>query len=100
MGDDKFVNLFIESEKRKTEKTYEQIIEDAEGLELSYDASEYDNFITAYKKFIIINPTKRKFAETVLDYHFYELMRLYSRINAIIFHRKYLYIILYQLITC
>ena len=78
LGDDKFVNLFIESEKRKTEKTYEQIIEDAEGLELSYDASEYDNFITAYKKFIIINPTKRKFAETVLDYHFYELMRLYS----------------------
>lgn len=43
-----------------------------------YEASEYDAFITAYKKFIIVNPTKRKFAETVLDYHFYELMRLYS----------------------
>ena len=78
LGNDKFVNLFTETEERKTEKTYEQIIEDAEDLELLYEASEYDAFITAYKKFIIINPTKRKFAETVLDYHFYELMRLYS----------------------
>lgn len=78
LGDDKFVNLFTETEERKTEKTYEQIIEDAEDLELLYETSEYDAFITAYKKFIIINPTKRKFAETVLDYHFYELMRLYS----------------------
>ncbi len=78
MGDDKFIDLFTESEEIKIEKTYEQIIEDAEELELSYDVSDYDAFITAYKKFIIINPTKRKFAETVLDYHFYELMRLYS----------------------
>ena len=79
MGDDRFVNLFnIGSDGRKTEKTYEQIIEGAEELELLYEASEYDAFITAYKKFIIVNPTKRKFAETVLDYHFYELMRLYS----------------------
>ena len=79
IGDDRFVNLFnIGSDGRKTEKTYEQIIEDAEELELLYEASEYDAFITAYKKFIIVNPTKRKFAETVLDYHFYELMRLYS----------------------
>lgn len=72
------LSICLLSRKKKNRKTYEQIIEDAEGLELSYDASEYDNFITAYKKFIIINPTKRKFAETVLDYHFYELMRLYS----------------------
>ena len=79
MGDDRFVNLFnIGSDGRKTEKTYEQIIEGAEELELLHEASEYDAFITAYKKFIIVNPTKRKFAETVLDYHFYELMRLYS----------------------
>ena len=79
MGDDRFVNLFnIGSDGRKTEKTYEQIIEGAEELELLYEASEYDAFITEYKKFIIVNPTKRKFAETVLDYHFYELMRLYS----------------------
>ena len=84
MGDDRFINLFnIGSDGRKTEKTYEQIIEEAEKLESSYDnseydASEYNAFITTYKKFIIINPTQRKFAETVLDYHFYELMRLYS----------------------
>lgn len=79
MGDDRFVNLFnTSSDGEKTEKTYEQIIEGAEELELLYETSEYDAFITAYKKFIIVNPTKRKFAETVLDYHFYELMRLYS----------------------
>lgn len=79
LGDDRFVNLFnIGSDGRKTEKTYEQIIKGAEELALLYEASEYDAFITAYKKFIIVNPTKRKFAETVLDYHFYELMRLYS----------------------
>ena len=76
---DRFVNLFnTSSDGEKTEKTYEQIIEGAEELELLYETSEYDAFITAYKKFIIVNPTKRKFAETVLDYHFYELMRLYS----------------------
>lgn len=26
----------------------------------------------------MINPTKAKFRETVIDYHFYELMRIYS----------------------
>lgn len=90
MGDGKFINLFNTSEDgRNTEKTYEQIIKNAEELELLYAASEYDDFIAAYKKFIIVNPTKRKFAETVLDYHFYELMRLYSNAlekeNSILF---------------
>jgi len=79
IGNEKFVTLFNTSpDGRKIEKTYEQIIAGAEGLELLYEASEYEAFIAAYKKFIIVNPTKRKFAETVLDYHFYELMRLYS----------------------
>ncbi len=39
---------------------------------------DYSEFLSAYKKFQIVNPTKRKFSETVLDVHFYELMRMFS----------------------
>ncbi len=42
-----------------------------------------------YSKIIMINPTKRKFRETVMDMPFYELMRLYSnaleRENSLMF---------------
>lgn len=31
-----------------------------------------------YKQLVMVNPRKTKFQETVLDLHFYELMRLYS----------------------
>jgi hypothetical protein len=36
------------------------------------------NFFEAYEKLIIVNPSKKKFSETVLDVHFYDLMRMYS----------------------
>ena len=39
---------------------------------------EYDKFLAEYDKLIMVNPTKHKFQETVMDMHFYELMRLYS----------------------
>jgi len=49
----------------------------------------YNNFIESYKKLIIVNPTKQKFSETVMDIHFYELMRMYSnsleKENSILF---------------
>lgn len=35
-------------------------------------------FQEAYAKLVMINPRKAKFRETVLDLHFYELMRLYE----------------------
>lgn len=35
-------------------------------------------FLDAYDEFLIVNPTKKKFSETVFDVHFYELMRLMS----------------------
>lgn len=35
-------------------------------------------FIDAYSEFLVVNPTKKKFSETVFDVHFYELMRLMS----------------------
>jgi hypothetical protein len=38
----------------------------------------YNAFFEIYKKLIIVNPTKQKFSETVMDIHFYELMRMYS----------------------
>ena len=37
-----------------------------------------EQFISEYNKLIMINPRKSKFRETVIDLHFYELMRLYS----------------------
>lgn len=42
------------------------------------DFAVYDSFLNAYENLIIVNPTKHKFQETVMDMHFYELMRLYS----------------------
>ena len=42
------------------------------------DFAVYDSFIDAYENLIMVNPTKHKFQETVMDMHFYELMRLYS----------------------
>lgn len=45
--------------------------------------------IEDYSKIIMVNPTKRKFRETVMDMPFYELMRLYSnsleRENSLMF---------------
>ena len=35
-------------------------------------------FREAYDRLVMINPRKAKFRETVLDLHFYELMRLYA----------------------
>lgn len=70
------------------EKSYDQLIEDAKNL-LVLDTSIYDSFLDEYHKLIIVNPTKRKFSETVLEYHFYELMRIYSNAlekeNSILF---------------
>ena len=47
--------------------------------DLFYDeAGGYNHFNQLYSKLVMINPTKAKFRETVIDYHFYELMRIYS----------------------
>jgi len=40
--------------------------------------SHRNSFEESYKKLIMVNPRKEKFRESVLDLHFYELMRLYS----------------------
>lgn len=57
-----------------------------EGFELSGSVTE---FMDTYKKLIMIHPRKAKFRESVLDSHFYELMRRYSnsleQVNSILF---------------
>ena len=47
-------------------------------LELDVVDPNVDQFISEYNKLIMINPRKTKFRESVIDLHFYELMRLYS----------------------
>lgn len=56
-----------------------KILQDkAEDILLLYGTDIYDSFLNEYDKLVMINPTKEKFSTTVLDYHFYELMRMYS----------------------
>lgn len=39
---------------------------------------ELDNFYKEYEKLLIINPDKRKFSQTVLQQHYYQLLRSFS----------------------
>lgn len=41
----------------------------------NYNVQEFRD---TYDEFLIVNPTKKKFSETVFDVHFYELMRMMS----------------------
>lgn len=54
-----------------------------------YDHKGIEEFIEKYNELVIVNPTKKKFSETVIDDHFYELMRMYSnaleRENTLLF---------------
>ena len=50
-----------------------------ESLSIDSVSSELmQSFRDAYDELVMINPRKAKFRETVLDLHFYELMRLYA----------------------
>lgn len=55
------------------------MISAAEKINITNDKETIlEHFISVYEQLIIVNPTKKKFSETVTDVHFYELMRLYS----------------------
>jgi hypothetical protein len=41
-------------------------------------SNEVDDFLDVYDSLVMVNPRKAKFRETVIDLHFYELMRLFS----------------------
>lgn len=50
-----------------------------ESLRIDSASSELmQSFREAYDELVMINPRKAKFRETVIDLHFYELMRLYA----------------------
>lgn len=83
---DYFVNLY---KVDGTEKTYDEVKTEADDIALHLPNNAYDMFFDAYNQIVMINPTKDKFRTSVLDYHFYELMRIYSnaleRENSILF---------------
>lgn len=72
---DYFVNLY---KADGTEKTYDEVKTEADDIALFLPDNAYDKFFDAYNQIVMINPTKDKFRTSVLDYHFYELMRIYS----------------------
>lgn len=56
-------------------KTFEELSE----LDISVDdSSKLDDFWNKYKKIPIVNPTKWKFNETVLEQHYYQMLRMLS----------------------
>ncbi len=59
------------------DKTLAEMITEAEVKGLA-NADVFKPFFDEYHKLVMINPTKRKFKESVIDHHFYELMRQYS----------------------
>lgn len=83
---DYFVDLY---KADGTEKTFDEVKTEAEDIALLLPDNAYDDFFGCYKKIVMINPTKEKFRTSVLDYHFYELMRIYSnaleRENSLLF---------------
>ncbi|MDO4802013.1 MAG: SIR2 family protein [Prevotellaceae bacterium] len=75
---DKFIDIHhILPDGTQKEKTYEELVAEARALAI-VDTTIYDDFLKYYKSLIIVNPTKHKFEETVMDFHFYELMRMYA----------------------
>lgn len=52
--------------------------EEIKELDKNEKAEEINDFIKEYDKLVMINPKKTKFMKSVIDHHFYELMRIYS----------------------
>lgn len=80
---------FIDIEPKDTIRTLKRKAQRIVRKDNTLTPSIYDDFNKYYNEIIMVNPTKRKFKETVLDLHFYELMRLYSNAlekeNSILF---------------
>ncbi len=85
---------FIELSKKDAigkpiDKTFDEVKTEAETVVKDLKDNVYKDFFDKYEKIVMINPTKEKFKTTVIDYHFYELMRIYSnaleRENSILF---------------
>lgn len=70
-------NFITTTKAGGTAKSLDEMVNDAEALALA-NADVFNPFFEEYRKMVMINPTKRKFKESVIDHHFYELMRQYS----------------------
>lgn len=64
--------------------------EEVEEIDKDERATEIKDFIKAYDKLVMINPKKTKFMKSVIDHHFYELMRIYS--NSLETHNSLLFV--------
>lgn len=89
INDDQFIaTTYVDAAGKTQSYTYEELKDAVKALVVAKD-DQYDAFLVEYEKLIMVNPTKRKFQETVMDMHFYELMRLYSnsleKENSILF---------------
>lgn len=67
----------MDAEGNVVDKTLTEMIAEADGKKLA-NANVFNPFFEQYRKMVMINPTKRKFKESVIDHHFYELLRQYS----------------------
>lgn len=80
--------ISIERDKKDEEVTIEILLKRAHGIELK-DQNIFENFTNQYEKLIIVNPTKAKFKETVLEEQYYEMMRIYAnsleKVNTLLF---------------
>ncbi len=74
LPDDDFINVIDST------KTIDELTASARTVMTkdSFSIDSYKKFMTEYEKIVMVNPNKRKFSTTVLDMHFYELLRLFS----------------------
>lgn len=54
---------------KSTEKTFEEVKQEAEVIAKGLPDNIYKNFFEQYNKIVMVNPTKEKFKTSVLDYH-------------------------------
>ena len=77
-----------DSNGKKVDKTFHELVDDAGKIKLT-STDIFNDFFKEYDQIVMINPTKEKFKTSVMDYHFYELMRIYSnaleRENSVLF---------------
>ena len=83
-------HLIFESVKQKLFKNCQNTIKDLIFYTKDKKLSQnIEDFIKEYEKLSIINPTKEKFKETILNRNHYELLRIYSteleRENTVLF---------------
>lgn len=75
--DNQFVETtYIDAGKKKNH-TYDELKDAVKRITIA-NPDQYNLFLEKYDELIMVNPTKHKFQETVMDMHFYELMRFYS----------------------